>query len=210
MSLLSQIKNKIKGNPMKMTNYRLQTEIENIKTDKQEWFKDYVRQVLESNKPYHAKADYLGLSIQEIQNKIDYLSSDIKEMTALKKSLTSAKATALEATAKVLQEEYGIERLEGTSISSITITPQKIKLKETFKVINAEALIKLGFYTVVVDEASVKNAMLTIEGMDLIDAFVEVGVTEEKVAAKIKVNARRSSSHNQATELLNLVDSQAA
>ena len=84
---------------MKMTNYRLQTEIENIKTDKQEWFKNYVRQVLESDKPYHAKADYLGLSIQEIQNKIDYLSSDIKEMTALKKSLTSAKATALEATA---------------------------------------------------------------------------------------------------------------
>ena len=40
---------------MKMTNYRLQTEIENIKIDKQEWFKDYVRQVLESDKPYHVK-----------------------------------------------------------------------------------------------------------------------------------------------------------
>ena len=37
---------------MKMTNYRLQTEIENINTDKTEWFKNYVRQVLESNKPY--------------------------------------------------------------------------------------------------------------------------------------------------------------
>ena len=194
---------------MKMTNYRLQTEIENIKTDKQEWFKDYVRQVLESNKPYHAKADYIGLSIKEIDNKINYLSSDIKEMTALKKSLTSAKATALEATATVLAE-YGIDRLDGTAISSITITPAKTKLKETFKVINAEALIKLGFYTVVVDEASVKEAMSTLEGMDAIDAFVEVGVTSEEVPAKIKVNARRSSSNNQATELLNLVDSQAA
>jgi len=194
---------------MKMTNYRLQTEIENIKTDKQEWFKDYVRQVLESNKPYHAKADYIGLSIKEIDNKIDYLSSDIKEMTALKKSLTSAKATALEATATVLAE-YGIDRLDGTAISSITITPAKTKLKETFKVINAEALIKLGFYTVVVDEASVKEAMSTLEGMDAIDAFVEVGVISEEVPAKIKVNARRSSSNNQATELLNLVDSQAA
>jgi hypothetical protein len=194
---------------MKMTNYRLQTEIENIKTDKQEWFKDYVRQVLESNKAYHVKADYLGLSIQEIQNKIDYLSADIKEMTALKKSLTNAKSTALEATATVLAE-YGIDRLDGTAISSITITPQKTKLKETFKVTNAEALIKLGFYTVVVDEASVKNAMLTVEGMDEIDEFVEIGVTSEEVPAKIKVNARRSSSNNQATELLNLVDSQAA
>jgi len=194
---------------MKMTNYRLQTEIENIKEDKQEWFKDYVRQVLESNKPYHAKADYIGLSIQEIQNKIDYLSEDIKEMTALKKSLTSAKTTALEATATVLAE-YGIDRLDGTSISSITITPQKTKLKETFKITDADALIKLGFYTVVVDEQSVKDAMSSIEGMDEIDEFVEVGVVSEEVPAKIKVNARRSGPNNQATELLNLIDAQAA
>jgi len=194
---------------MKMTNYRLQTEIENIKEDKQEWFKNYVRQVLESNKPYHAKADYIGLSIQEIQNKIDYLSDDIKEMTALKKSLTTAKVTALEATATVLAE-YGIDRLDGTSISSITITPQKTKIKETFKVIDAEALIKLGYCTVVVDDKSVKDAMLTVEGMNEIDSYVEVGVENEEVPAKIKVNTRRSHSNNQATELLSLVEDQEA
>ena len=194
---------------MKMTNYRLQTEIENIKEDKQEWFKNYVRQVLESNKPYHAKADYIGLSIKELDNKIAYISDDIKELQTLKKNLSSAKATALEATATVLQE-YGIDRLDGTSISSITITPKKTKLKETFKVTDSEALIKLGYFSVVVDEQSVKDAMLTVEGMNEIDAFVEVGVVSEEVPAKIKVNARRSSSNNQATELLSLVDSQEA
>ena len=194
---------------MKMTNYRLQTEIENIKEDKQEWFKNYVRQVLESNKPYHAKADYIGLSMKELDNKIAYIADDIKELQTLKKNLTSAKATALEATASVLAE-YGIDRLDGTSISSITITPKKTKLKETFKVIDAEALIKLGFYTVVVDEQSVKDAMLTIEGMNEIDKYVDVGVVKEEVPAKIKVNARRSSSNNQATELLSLVENQVA
>ena len=130
-------------------------------------------------------------------------------MTALKKSLTSAKATALEATATVLAE-YGIDRLDGTAISSITITPQKTKLKETFKIINADALIKLGFYSVVVDEQSVKEAMKTLDGMNTIDEFVEVGVVGEEVPAKIKVNARRSSQTNQATELLSLVEQQAA
>lgn len=190
---------------MKMTNYRLQTEMENIKADKQDWFKNYIRQVLESNKPYHAKADYIGLSIHEIQNKIDYLAEDIKEMTALKKSLTNAKATALEATATVLRE-YGIDRLDGTAISSITITPAKTKTKESFKIINADALIRLGFYRVVVDEESVKEAMLTLEGMDEIDEFVEVGVVSEEAPAKIKVNTRRNGSSNQATELLNLVE----
>jgi len=192
---------------MKMTNYRLQTEIENIKTDKQEWFKDYVRQVLESNKPYHAKADYIGLSIKEIDNKISYISEDIKELQALKKNLTTAKITALEATATVLSE-YGIDRLDGTSISSITITPKKTKLKETFKIIDSEALIKLGFFSVVVDEKSVKEAMLTVEGMDAIDEFVEVGISKEETPAKIKVNAKRNSANNQATELLSLVENQ--
>ncbi len=195
---------------MKMTNYRLQTEMERIQPDSQEWFKDYVRQILESNKPYHAKADYIGLSIQEIQNKIDYLSEDIKEMTALKRSLTASKASALEATAAVLAE-YGItDRLDGTLLSSITIIPHKTKLKETFKVTDAEALIKLGFYTVIVDEQAVRAEMLTVEGMDAIDEFVDVGVISEEFPSKIKVNSRRNSSNNQATELLNLVDSQAA
>ena len=194
---------------MKMTNYRLQTEMERIQPESQEWYKDYVRQVLESNKPYHAKADYLGLSIQEIQNKIDYLSDDIKEMTALKKSLTQAKATALEATATVLAE-YGIDRLDGTSISSITITPHKTKLKETFRVINEEALIKLGYFSVVVDEQAVKEAMLTQESMEQIDEFVEVGISKEEAPSRIKVNFRRSSTNNQATELLSLVDKQEA
>ena len=192
---------------MKMTNYRLQTEIENINTDKTEWFKNYVRQVLESNKPYHAKADYIGLSIKEIDNKISYINDDIKELQALKKNLTLAKATALEATAEVLAE-YGIDRLDGTAISSITITPSKTKLKETFKITDADALIKLGFYSVVVDESAVKDAMLTVEGMDSIDKFVEVGVVKEMTPAKIKVNAKRNSANNQATELLSLVENQ--
>jgi len=194
---------------MKMTNYRLQTEIENINTDKTEWFKNYVRQVLESNKPYHAKADYIGLSIKELDNKIAYISDDVKELQALKKNLSTAKTTALEATATVLAE-YGIDRLDGTAISSITITPPKTKLKESFKIINADALIELGYFKVVVDENAVKEAMSTLEGMNEIDKFVEVGIVKEEVPARIKINSRRNSSNNQATELLNLVDSQEA
>jgi len=193
---------------MKMTNYRLQTEIENINTDKTEWFKNYVRQVLESNKPYHVKADYIGLSIKELDNKISYISEDIKELQTLKKNLTTAKSIALEATASVLME-YGIERLDGTSISSITITPPKTKIKDTFKIINANALIELGYFTVVVDENAVKEAMSSLEGMNEIDKFVEIGLIKEETLAKIKVNSRRNSSNNQVTELLNIVEQQA-
>jgi hypothetical protein len=194
---------------MKTTNYRLLTEIQNIKSDNPEWFKNYVRQVLESDKPYYAKADYIGLSIQEIQNKIDYLSEDIREMTALKKSLMEAKTVALEATASVLSE-YGIDRLDGAMLSSITITPKKTKLTETFKIIDEQALIQLGYCSVVVDENTVREAMATLEGMNEVDQYIEVGITSEEIPARIKVNARHSHANNQATELLSLVDSQVA
>jgi hypothetical protein len=194
---------------MKTTNYRLLTEIQNIKSDNPEWFKNYVRQVLESDKPYYAKADYIGLSITELQNKIDYLSEDIKEMSALKKSLMEAKTVALEATASVLSE-YGIDRLDGAMLSSITITPKKTKLTETFKIIDEQALIQLGYCSVVVDENTVREAMATLEGMNEVDQYIEVGITSEEIPARIKVNARHSHANNQATELLSLVDSQVA
>ncbi|MCB5266669.1 MAG: siphovirus Gp157 family protein [Candidatus Cloacimonetes bacterium] len=193
---------------MKMTNYRLQTEMERIKPQSQEWFKDYVRQVLESNKPYHAKADYIGLSIQELQNKIDYLAEDIKEMSALKKSLIVAKETALEAIADVLAE-YGIDRLDGTAISSITMTPRTTKIKESLSILDEDALIKLGYFKVIVDVDAVKEAMKTLESMDEIDRYTQVEVHKETIPARIKVNAKRTGSNNQAAELLTLVDAQA-
>lgn len=193
---------------MKSTDYRLLTQMEHLKSDSNEWFKNYVRQILESNKPYYAKADYIGLSIQELQNKIDYLSEDIKEMSALKKSLIDAKGAALEATASVLGE-YGIDRLDGTAISSITITPKKTKLSETLKILNAEALIRLGYCTVSVDEKAIREAMSTLEGMEEIDPYVEIGIITEEIPARIRVNTRHSYANTQAAELLALADSAA-
>lgn len=195
---------------MKTTNYRLLTEIQNIKADNPEWFKNYVRQILESDKPYYAKADYIGLSIQELQNKIDYLGDEIKSMSALKKSLMEAKSLVLEATASVLSE-YGIDRLDGAMVSSITITPSKTKLTETFKIIDEQALIQLGYYSVIVDEKAVREAMSTLETMNEVDPYVEVGVSTETIPARLRVNTRQGhANNNQASELLSLVENQEA
>ena len=187
---------------MKTTNYRLQTEIAHLTpTSQKDWFKNYVREILESDKPYHAKADYIGLSFQELQNKIDYLSSDIKELQVLKKTLTEAKTIAQEATASVLAE-YGIDRFDGNLISSLTITPSKIKTKDKLVITDAEALKALGYVKVILDEKAVAEAMSTLEGMDEIDKFVEVSIVTEDVPARIKINSKRGSISNEATELL--------
>ena len=187
---------------MKTTNYRLQNEIESLTpTSQKEWFKNYIREILESDKPYHAKADYIGLSMNELQNKIDYLSSDIKELQHLKKTLTEAKSIALEATASVLAE-YGIDRIDGAVISSLTISPAKTKTKDKLVITDPYALIALGYTKVTVDEDAVKEAMCTLEGMNEIDKFVEISVTIEELPARIKINAKRGSANNEATELL--------
>ena len=187
---------------MKSTDYRLQKEIEHLTpTSQKDWFKNYVREILESNKPYHVKADYIGLSFQELQNKIDYLSSDIKELQQLKKTLSEAKIIAQEATASILSE-YGIDRIDGTAISSLTITPSKIKTTDKLVITNKDALMELGYVKVILDEKAVAEAMSTIEGMDEIDKFVEVSIVTEEVPARIKINSKRSSTNNEATELL--------
>ena len=187
---------------MKMTNYRLQTEIEHLTpTSKKDWFKNYVRDILESTKPFYVKCDYIGLSFQELQNKIDYLASDIKELQQLKKTLTEAKTIAQEATASVLTE-YGIDRIDGTTISSITITPSKIKTTDKLVIINPDALKALGYVKVILDEKAVAEAMSTIEGMDEIDKFVEVSIVTEEVPARIKINSKRGKANNEAIELL--------
>lgn len=197
---------------MKTTNYRLQTEIENLTPQSQKaWFENYIKEVLESDKPYYAKADYIGLSFQELQNKIDYVTADIKELQQLKKRLTDAKLTAQEVTASVLQE-YGIDRLDGTAISSLTITPQKTSTKDTLIIKDADALLQLGYakVTVTVDEKAVAEAMKTLETMNEIDRFVEIQTVTQSTPAKLKINPRKGRVNNQASELLQLVESQAA
>ena len=114
---------------MKTTNYRLQTEIEHLSPSNQkEWFKNYLKDVLESDKPYYVKSDYIAISFMELDNKLAYLSDEIKSLTALKKKLTEAKTLGLAIAAQTLNE-YGIEKMEGTAISSLTITPPKTKIK---------------------------------------------------------------------------------
>lgn len=197
---------------MKMTNYRLQSEMEHIKPEAQEWFKDYIRQVLESNKPYHAKADYIGLSIQELQNKIDYLSNDIKEMNTLKKSLTTAKETALQATATVLAE-YGIDRMDGSIISSLTISKETTKDKTTLEILNKEELLKRGFVKYELDIDALQEALEQDKKLQKeLKPFVELISTKEINPSKIKVNTKRTSVNTpiQTDEILELQLNQAA
>ena len=180
---------------MKTTNYRLQTEIEHLSPDNQkEWFKNYLKDVLESDKPYYVKSDYIALSFIELDNKIAYLSDEIKALTLLKKKLTQAKTLGLEIAAATLHE-YGIEKMEGTAISSLTITPAKQKQKETIRIKDPAKVMELGYVNFTVDEKAVKDALRHTELFEQLDPYVDVSLEDETVPAKLKINKKRSTSN---------------
>ena len=55
---------------MKLVNYQLQTQIEYLSDDKpNNFFKEYLQSILEdTSKPYYQRADYIGLSLNEIKS----------------------------------------------------------------------------------------------------------------------------------------------
>ena len=187
---------------MKTTNYRLQSEIENLSPMKQsEWFKNYLAQVLESDKPYYVKSDYIALSFMEIDNKLTYLSDEIKALTALKKTLTEAKILGLEIAAQMLKE-YGIDKMEGTAISSLTITPEKGKFKEKVRIKDPMKVMELGYITYGVDEKAIKEAIHDMKSLEELDPFIEIDVIEETTPPRLKINKRRTTTTSSSIELL--------
>ncbi len=99
-------------------------------------------------------------------------------------------------------KEYGIEKMEGTAISSLTITPQKQKEKETIRIKDPDKVIGLGYVSFLVDEKAVKEALRHQELFDQLDPYVDVSLEEETVPARLRINKRKSSDTTEITELL--------
>ncbi len=182
---------------MKLVNYQLQTQIEYLGENKtNSHFKDYLKSVLEdTSKPYYQRADYIGLSMQEIRSKIDTLSSDISDLQALKKRLNSALEIAKELTANVFLEN-GIDRIDGNIISSLTLTNTTSKTKDEILIKDENALINLGYVKFSVDIDAVEKALQTKEGRKELKKFVDVTTLTISTPAKIKVNTKRVSVNN--------------
>ena len=185
---------------MKLVNYQLQTQIEYLGENKtNSHFKDYLKSILEdTSKPYYQRADYIGLSLNEIKNKIDTLSSDISDLQALKKKLTSALDIAKVQVAEIFIAN-GIDRIDGNIISSLTLSNATSKTKDEIIIKNEDALINLGYVKFSVDVEAIEKALQTKEGKKELKKFVEVIPITVTTPAKIKVNTKRTSANNTQT-----------
>ena len=182
---------------MKLVNYQLQTQIEYLGEDKpNNFFKKYLQGILEdTSKPYYQRADYIGLSLNEIKSKIDTLTSDISELQALKKKLSNALDIAKVQVAEIFIAN-GIDRIDGNIISSLTLTNATTKTKDEIIIKNEDALINLGYVKFSVDLEAVEKALQTKEGKKELKKLVDVIPITVTTPAKIKVNTKRTSANN--------------
>ena len=185
---------------MKLVNYQLQNQIEYLSENKtNSHFKDYLKSVLEdTSKPYYQRADYIGLSLNEIKSKIDTLTSDIQDLQALKKKLSNALDIAKVQVADIFIAN-GIDRIDGNIISSLTLSNATSKTKDEIIIKNEDALINLGYVKFSVDIEAVELALQTKEGKKELKKLVEVTPITITNPAKIKVNTKRTSANNTQT-----------
>lgn len=182
---------------MKLVNYQLQTQIEHLDEDKpNNFFKEYLQSILEdTSKPYYQRADYIGLSMQEIKSKIDTLTSDIADLQALKKKLSNALDIAKVQVAEIFTTN-GIDRIDGNIISSLTLTSPTTKTKYEILIKDEDAIINLGYVKFSVDLEAVEKALQTKEGKKELKKLVDVTTLTITTPAKIKVNTKRTSVNN--------------
>ena len=185
---------------MKLVNYQLQTQIEYLGVSKSNnFFKEYLQGILEdTSKPYYQRADYIGLSLNEIKNKIDCLTSDISDLQALKKKLSTALDIAKIQVADIFIAN-GIDRIDGNIISSLTLTNATSKTKDEIIIKNEDALINLGYVKFSVDIEAVELALQTKEGKKELKNLVQITPITVTTPAKIKVNTKRTSANNTQT-----------
>jgi hypothetical protein len=182
---------------MKLVNYQLQTQIEHLSDDKpNNFFKEYLQFILEdTSKPYYQRADYIGLSLNEIKSKIDTLTSDISDLQALKKKLSNALEIAKVQVADIFIAN-GIDRIDGNIISSLTLSNSTTKTKDEILIKDENAVMTLGYVKFSVDYEAIEKALQTKEGKKELKKFVEVTPITISTPAKIKVNTKRTSANN--------------
>lgn len=171
--------------------YALERDIENASESNVQWLKERFKEVLESNKEPSRKCDYLGYSILGIDAKVQLLEDEIKELRFIKDKLKCAKELALEIGAELFSE-YGIAKLEGAGISSITLYQPLQSPKLSLTITNEMALIEAGFVKRVVDTEAIKEAYLSGQYLELIHACCEIELHVSTSSKRLKINKRRA------------------
>ena len=181
---------------MKLVNYKLQTQMENLNEDStNQYFKEYLKSILEANTPYFQKADFIGLSLQEIASKIEYIGTDIRELQAYIKKLLTALTLAKELVADVFISN-GVDRVDGNLISSLTLQAESTTSKSDLIILDENKIMGLGYVKFTPDIEAIKIALETSKGKKELEGLVSVITETTTIKPKVKVNSKKAKRCN--------------
>ena len=186
---------------MKLVNYKLQTQMENLNDDsKNQYFKDYLKFILEdSNTPYFQKADYIGLSLQEIASKIEHIGTNVRELQNYKKKLQTALTLAKELVADVFISN-GVDRVDGNLISSLTLQAESTSNKTDLIILDENKIMGLGYVKFTPDIEAIKIALQTSKGKKELEGLVSVITETTTIKPKVKVNSKKAINNTNNTQ----------
>lgn len=176
---------------MKTTRYQFERDIEGANGSNTDWLKQSLRSILESDKHFTLKADTIGYGINSLDQKIEGIDEQIKELQSVKKRLKEAKEIALTVGAEIFND-YGIDKLEGMGISSITIVTAKDKIDTELVIHDEEALMELGYYIKVLDTAKVMDDFTKADERAVLSSYCDVILSKTTTYPKLKINKRRN------------------
>lgn len=184
----------------KLTRYRFEAAVQDATKFTKEYLTQEYIDVLESNKPYQKKCDYIGFSLLSIEEKISLLDEEIKNLNDYRKRLKEAKEVALCVGAKVFSS-YGITKIEGAGVSSITVTNATETSKLELTVEDEEAFIEQGFYKKVLDEKKIIKAYTQGDYKDFILANAKVEPVIYIKPSRLRINKRRAANSTNLTDI---------
>ena len=186
---------------MKLVNYKLQTQMENLnESSTNTHFKDYLKSILEdTSTPYFQKADYIGLSLQDIASKIEHIGTNVRELQNYKKKLQTALTLAKELVADVLIQN-GVDRVDGNYISSLTLQAESISTKSDVVILDENKVMGLGYVKFTPDIEAIKIALETPKGKKELEGFVSVITETTTIKPKVKVNSKKAINNTNNTQ----------
>jgi hypothetical protein len=173
------------------TRYRLEKAVQDANDNNIAYLKEEFQTLLESNRPYQAKADYIGYSVSSIDEKIKMLDQEVKSLKLYKQRLKYAKDLALEVGAEVF-DEFGISKIEGNGISSVTISSGTKASKLAIKVLDEATLIEQGYYKKVLDEKKITAHYMDGEYKEFLETCCEFNFIDNVTLPKLRINKRRA------------------
>jgi len=179
----------------KLQRYRLEKAVQDVNVTNKQWLHEEIKSLLESNKPYQSKCDYIGYSINSIDEKIKIIDEEMKQLKEYKAKLKGAKDITLSVGAEVF-ESFGISKIEGNGISSITLSSstRSTKLKIT-SYTDEDTLISQGFYKKVIDEKKIIETYTSGDYKELLESCCNFQLVETITPSKLRVNKRRASNN---------------